>query len=800
MSPKHFAHYNPRTNSYQSIETHSSNTASNAEKKNPLSEIENMLWLASICHDCGKDSEEWQEYLGESIQNPEQRPYRKKNHTTIGGQIVRELLGNSVLASEMIQTAIYSHHGLKDCVNSAEDISLFEAQKKKAEDLPLCEARTNFYQNMDKEILNIRLQSIKAEEKSLIYKIKNRMQSWDSRYNYGNRDFFLGMYERVLMSLLQDADRRDTEDFMNDVNIQTYEKEKSKEIWKICLENLEKKVAGFRDTAGINSYRKDISESCRSAAYQPAKRYQLTVPTGAGKTLSSLRFAVHHALQYDKKRIVYVAPYHSILEQNAEEIRNALGLPDIVLEHHCNIVLENEEQQRYYNRVTEDWSSPVIVTTAVQFLNTLFAEKTGNVRRMHSLCDSIIIIDEVQSLPVKMVQLFNMAMNFLTEFADSTVVLCTATQPLLDKIKNNRFLPVNPMIEETGKYKEAFKRTKILDCSYEFPGGMDAEQTEKFIWDKAEKHKNVLFIANTKDCAKSIFEKLSSQYSERAILFHLSTNMCAEHRSIVLKAVKSYLENKKLNKPLICVSTQLIEAGVDISFRSVVRSIAGLDSIIQAAGRCNRHKEMEEGFVYVVQISGECENISSLRDIRIAQEATKKVWSQLRRKKEGDVSLDSEEAIRKYYEEYFTERQSEMKYVVEVEGVVTSLVELLSANSDLTPAKLRNQPLKQAFRTAGEKFEVIEDIGKENLIVEYGQEVKKLLNTLNKKETPVWEQRQILRKLQRYTVAVTKEDLQRLQNGIYMVYENSVRVLSDRYYDKDLGVVHKAAPLPNLQL
>ncbi|MDD2973384.1 MAG: CRISPR-associated helicase Cas3', partial [Lachnospiraceae bacterium] len=631
--------------------------------------------------------------------------------------------------------------------------------------------------------------------------IQKNIKTWGNAPLYGNRDFFLGMYERILMSLLIDGDRRDTEDFMAGVHTEElFSKEQLIQIWSACCENVEKKISELEEKDGIGLYRSEISMHCRQAAESKDRLFQLTVPTGSGKTLSSLRFAVHYALENKKKKIIYVAPFHSIVEQNAREIREALGIPEIVLEHHCNIVMETEEEQIRYDRITEDWSSPVIVTTAVQFLNTLFDAKTGNVRRMHSLCDSIIIMDEVQALPVRLLELFNLAANFLTTFGNAAMVLCTATQPLLERLPVNCLLPPRKMVKQSEFYREKLKRTEIMDCTTQVPGGMSIEQAARFTIEKAEKYRKVLFIVNTKKCAKEIFFKVKELCGEKAVIHHLSTSMVPEHRKETLEHMSAALEKDVMQ---ICISTQVIEAGVNISFPCVIRSFAGLDNVIQAAGRCNRHMKLAMGYVFVIKMNMEAENISRLEEICMAQNALQSVLLQFRDDAQSlDNCLDSEKAITMYFEHYFRKYQKRMCAPVSVKGVPTSIVELLSDNrafvANNQAGNKKGQLLNQAFQTAGEQFEVIDDMGKITVVVERGEEITENLLKLEDLKVSNKEKKQILRKLQQHVVSITKAEERQIGNGIRAIWEKQVLVLEGRFYDPEVGVVTEPRPMQTL--
>ena len=517
------------------------------------------------------------------------------------------------------------------------------------------------------------------------------------------------------------------------------------------------------------------------------------MPTGAGKTLSSLRFALYHAQKTKKQHIIYIAPFNSILEQNAEEIRKAIGNTSAVLEHHCNVICEEDEEEKYRS-LTETWDSPVIVTTAVQILNTLFSNQKSCIRRMHTLCNSIIIFDEVQAIPIKCVELFNLAVNFLSKFCNTTVILCSATQPSLAQLGENNVCKCIEMSGTAEKYAEAFKRNDIIDVTDLYPGGMEIEDLSNFLLEKTELYQSTLAIVNTTTCALKTFQRLKEICSQEYILFHLSNNMCPQHKLDVLELIKKSLKDR--TKKVICVSTQVVEAGVNFSFGCVVRSKAGLDNVIQAAGRCNRHKELGRmGVVFIVQISEKAENLNHLQEIRNAQAALQKVLEAFKTEPyKFKNRLDSEEAIRFYYSNYYKQiRTNETKFPVDEYS--TTIVDLLGENKSgrLQYRRANNSELKtklpQAFLTAGQAFEVIANDYKVNVIVPYSDEVKELLNEVSQNYLNLDEQRRILRKLQRYTVGISEKRKEQLGNAVYKSYNGELFILCDGYYDRDVGVI-----------
>lgn len=790
--PFYPSHYNPNTNKYQSNSDHLRETGFYGRKKCSIPALENMIEIGGDLHDAGKGCGTWKQYFEESLKNPGS-VRKKEDHSTAGGQIIEQLIPRTA-ASVMLQTAIYSHHGLQDSVSIETDKHLTEQRKRKAESLSIDECCDSFYAAFDKEKFQALAERAREDASMLLREIQAKLRKWGNRY--GCKEFYLGMFERMLISLLIDADRRSTEDFMtgedifSEINVGDARKE-----WDACAEYLENYLAErFPESRGINLYKKKISEQCREAATKTGERYLLSVPTGSGKTLAGLRFAVHHAKTYGKRRIIYVAPFQSITEQNAEEIRRALGREDIVLEHHCSIVPEDDEEQAKYDRLTEDWQVPVIVTTAVQFLNTMFAEKTGNIRRFHSLCDSVILVDEVQALPVRVLGLFNLGMNFLTEFAGTTVVLCTATQPLLEELSENRLLPSRQMVSQTERYDEQFHRMEITDDTELVTGGMDADELAAYIMAKANEYSSVLFIGNTKNCVRTVYDKVTELCRDSGAIWHLSTSMIPVNRQQVLGEIKECSEerrNRCREEELhICISTQLIEAGVDVSFDCVIRSLAGLDSVIQAAGRCNRYSDIPMGHVFIVKTNDKLEKLSRLPDIRKAQDAMSIVLRQFKKAPDTlDGRLDSRKAIKMYYQQYFIKRESEMSYPVTVGGVPTTLVQMLSGNEDLLGSGQKGRPvLGQAFKTAGENFRVIDEEGKFGLVVELDDTVKSWLSQLENRDASLNEKKKIMRKLQPYTVSVSQYLLDKLKPGICYVCDDRIMVLDRRYYNEKTGV------------
>jgi CRISPR-associated endonuclease/helicase Cas3 len=435
----------------------------------------------------------------------------------------------------------------------------------------------------------------------------------------------------------------------------------------------------------------------------------------------------------------------------------------------------------------------------VQFLNTLFSGGTQNIRRMHNLANSIIIFDEIQAIPIKCINIFNSAINFLSYICNATTILCTATQPLLSTTEMPLKLSENANIisDIHEKYKQ-FKRVELVDKR--IAGGYDIASLKDFVLGKMDQVKSILIVLNTKNSAKEIFNELKEtnkilakekQYN----IFHLSTNMCPSHRLIVLQNIKEKLCEERV----ICVSTQLIEAGVNISFECVIRSIAGLDSIAQAAGRCNRHGEKDCSDVYIINIEGE--SINKLLDIKEGQGCTEKILDEFKEYPSilGNDLL-SPEAMEMYYKYYFHNRNIEMDYTLPKPNNDKSMYELLSENnSGVCAFNGRNgcKPklmLGQAFKTAGDNFKVI-DQNTQGVIVPY-KEGRELITLING-ECSLCELKIYLKRVQQFSVNLFDNEIKKLDEmgAIIRLREGMILALRDEYYQEDIGVTFEKAPM-----
>lgn len=781
MYPAHIT-INPQTSEQrtQTCTEHARSVAALAKSYLSSVKLSSVGELAGLLHDSGKFTEEFDRYL-EKANHGEKVAKGSVIHTFAGVRYLLEQYhsqdGNLTfgdLAAELIAASIGSHHGLFDLWDERHQsgfehrldhqpdydrraIAAFHAECSSAEEI------RGLYKEAESEIRNFYME-----------KIGSCIQSNDEV------PFALSLLTRLITSAVVDADRTDTRCFMENQPL-PMDRIPS---WDSCAEKVSTHIHSFPQVTPIQRARSDFSASCAEAAKMPTGLYRLDLPTGGGKTLAALRFAVLHAQKHHMRHVFYIAPLLSIIEQNAEVIRRAVGDSLPVLEHHSNIIRENmsPDELKQTELLQENWDAPLIVTTLVQLLETLFSGKMASVRRFHRLCDSVIVFDEVQSLPPKILSMFNCAVNFLTKCCGATVVLCSATQPAFDNRNvQHRMFPSTRLISEELFYQHAplFRRTAIMDAGF-----CDMGELATMALSTLETSDSLLIICNTKRESAELYSRLADRSDVR--LFHLSAGMCMAHRKQVLKDMSIALQAEE---KLICVSTQVIEAGVDVSFGAVIRLSAGLDNVVQAAGRCNRHGEHDTPQpVYICHLKDE--KLGSLREIREAQTALDALLAAYRRAPSSyENDLASDAAVRDYYAALY--RNMPVGYQDDhVNG--HTIWELLTTNHQFMSDKPARQPyhLNQAFRTAGDLFRVF-DNESISLLVPYedGAEIIKLL-TDDRLCHDIVRARELLTRAKPYTVSLSETQIERMmKNGmIYTLLDGSICILNDGYYDNHTGI------------
>lgn len=816
------AHHRKSDDSIQTLEQHLRGVANlsclYAKKLN----LEDQGELIGLLHDLGKYSQAFQTYIKSAVgllNQDEDEEFvdaaglkGKIDHSTAGAQLIWQELSKQgqlgQIVGQILSLCIASHHsGLIDCLSSdtnslGEDV--FNRRMNKITE------RTHLQESLAKADASIlsRAKELTSQPnlipgmQAALAKIVRFAPIKNDKSTVAQQQF--GLLVRFLFSCLIDADRVDSADFESPKAAKLRAHGRYTE-WDVLCERLEKHLAGFKPNKKIDSLRCDISNHCHNAASRDKGIYTLTVPTGGGKTLASLRFALHHAKKHKMDRVIYVIPFTSIIDQNAEVVRKILEPQgtepsSVVLEHHSN--LTPEEQSWRGKILAENWDAPVIYTTSVQLLETLFGAGTRGARRMHQLANTVLIFDEIQTLPVNCVHLFNNAINFLVEQCGSTVVLCTATQPLLDKVNAEkgalRISAGNELMPDVKKLFDELKRVEVKNRRK--PGGWTNDEIAALAMEETRLAGSCLVIVNTKNAAQTLYS-LCKQ-SDDIPRYHLSTSMCPTHRRVILTEIRERLE-KRL--PVLCFSTQLIEAGVDVDFGAVIRFTAGLDSIAQAAGRCNRNGLRDIGTVHVV--NPQDERIEMLQDICIGRDKAERVLDEY---EDNPLQFGNDriglEAMKRYYTYYFFDRQSEMDYPLSTKtiGHEDTLLNLLSGNSLAVHehgkriGQAPNIYLRQSFMSAAKAFKAI-DAPTRGVIVQYGKEGQAIVAELCAAYLPDKEF-DMLRRAQQFTVNVFPNVLKRLveNEAVREIQEGTgILYLDYRYYSNEFGL--SETPVRNME-
>ena len=756
--------------------------------------LEKTAYLAGIIHDLGKFSENFKNYI-EKAADGEKVQRGSVNHTFAGVRFLlekhsdKQLSGFSDIVLEILAYAVGAHHGLFDCVDDNNNNGFTKRMQKEGID----------YLNAAQEFLKICCSKqdiedlLKQSEKECLpvfNEIEKLADNADAKIQNTQITFYIGFLARLILSAIIEADRSDTSQFMNGYSEKTVKN--ISEIWINCIKNVEQKLSTMPLDKPINKTRAQISALCAEAGNLESGIYRLNLPTGAGKTLTSLRYALHHALKHNKKRIIFTMPLLSIIEQNTGIIHDYIGNEELILEHHSNIV-ETDENDELDKRelLIESWDVPIIITTMVQLLNTLFAGKTANIRRMQALCNSIIVIDEVQTVPDKMLSLFNLALNFLAKICNATIILCSATQPCFEKTMYPLDKSVKDLITLTKEQETVFKRVRL-----EYKGEMDCEELADFAAGILEENNSLLLVCNTKNEAAVMFNLLCSKLKD-VKAFHISAGMCTAHRKETIKEMQEALENKQ--QKVLCVSTQVIEAGVDVSFARVIRLLAGMDNIVQATGRENRNREFD-GLApgYIVRLKGEF--LKGLSEIEDAKNAAADLLVKYKNNPQiYDDDLMSAKAVNEYYKSLYENVKSGY-HDFYIESVRDSILNLMSCNGNVDSGKIPEYNkyfMHQALKTAGGLFTVFDE-SSIDIIVPYNRGTEIIQKIFAVGDKDYGKLKAVLKEAKLYTLSLFKYQKIKLeeQGALIFVSSAGVYILQDGYYDELTGLNLNQSELP----
>lgn len=666
-------------------------------------------WVLGMLHDRGKESNAFQQHIKkESGYAPETKVVGDYHHAYVGGIIARKLYGKSF--DNVLTNQIVSHHtGLHD----------------------------------SDELDNYLNKEIPHEIDSHFDKVQLNHPAC----NMATNDFH--HLARVLYSCLVDADYLDTEAFMDkESSASRNNKTTLSELYPMLEKHLRDLKANAKETE-VNKIRSQVQEQCSKMAENPRGFYSLTVPTGGGKTLSSLLWATKHAIHNGQKRIIIAIPYTSIIMQTAAILREIFG-EENVLEHHSNVnpeSINNESLSLKMRLATENWDYPIIVTTNVQLFESMFSNKPSRCRKLHNIVNSVIILDEAQTLPMDYLQTIVDSLKTYNKLFNVSVLFTTASQPVLSgmiegcnpQASFEGIERVTEIIPDGFRLHDKLRRVK-LDIDNE---GKTYDEVAAMLC----KHKRVLCIVNTRRDAKELYERLPQE----GITLHLSKNMCSEHISETIERMKAALKDEN-NDIVRVVSTQLVEAGVDIDFPVVYRQEAGLDSVLQAAGRCNREGKKGISTTHVFSLSKE-HNLPK-GYIQDANNARLNLM--------GALDWFSPQTMTSYFEQLYCRRDTFDKK--KIKHYLYNVREMY-------------------FATAANEFQLIEDVGKD--IIVCWKDSMDLVQQLQQ-NGPSYK---LMKRLSKFCVNIHNRDFDTLQEMGVVEEINGMYVIKyKQQYDEQIGL------------
>lgn len=694
---------------FQSNEEHQQGVAKMAAEFADAFGMKEYGELLGLLHDKGKEQESFQQHIKkESGFQPNIKVSGNYNHAYVGALLLKKHFSRVAL---LLTNCIAGHHrGLYDAGDEKELL------------------KNQIPQDVTDEVpqIDIQLPQIKLEVADLHH------------------------LERMLFSCLVDADYLDTENFMqpDQTRLRGTKASMSELLQKLqlWLDTLKEKS---EDTL-VNHIRNYVQEQCVSASNAEAGVFSLTVPTGGGKTLSSVLWALHHAVRNNLQRIIIAIPYTSIIVQTAHVLKNIFG-EENVLEHHSNIDFSNNKDSELTNRLllaTENWDYPIIVTTNVQLFESLFSNRPSACRKLHNITKSVLILDEVQTLPIDFLRPIVDSLKTLNRVFGTSILFTTASQPVLTGelegenalIKIKGFSHIKEIVPSDAKLYDKLRRVDLkID---------DSAQDYEEIATQLSQHKRVLCIVNTRKDAKEIFERLPKE----GITLHLSRMMCPQHIRETIEQIKDALKNEE-NEIIRVVATQLIEAGVDIDFPIVFRQQAGLDSILQAAGRCNREGKLKRGITHVFSL----QKISNLPRGFISR------TNSARMALAKDSDWFAPETMQQYFRQLYSRTQT--------------------FDSKDIKSLLYSSYIQ--FETAAKAFRLIED-NTIPIIINW----KDSLSLIDDAErfTPSYS---LMKQLAQYTVSVRQQDFNKLKEAgaIEELFQNIFVVRDKLFYDENVGLI-----------
>lgn len=726
MSRVYKAHMNEKTNEIQTVKEHSENTAELCAKFSGP-ELKDIMYVVGLLHDCGKYQESFQRKMdGANL---------KIEHSICGALVAKEQYADPL--GLLIEYCIAGHHaGIPD-----------GGYKNDTPDLPTLQARLQ-RQPEDFSAYKKDFSAPQLDAQGFLrYVLRDCGQ---------DRDLIVDKFAfltRYCFSCLTDADSIDTAEFCGENSLRTMQVD-----FLSCLKKVDEKLNSFVCETYLQKSRAKLQQQVFAKTGQDAELYLMNMPTGSGKTLCSVKFALERTVRKGKKRIIYVIPYNSIIDQTAKEFADVFGKSAEILRHQSTFVYEDreddsEDYRKIAKRAAENWDAPFIITTAVQFFESVYANRRGKLRKLHNMGDSILIFDEAHLMPTEYLQPCLRAIAFIARYLNSEAVFLTATMPDFADLMRQYALPdskILPLIDDTTLFS-AFKKCRYIDL-----GKVSGEA----LFEKASEYPSKLFIVNKRATAKQFFQMCDGKR------YHLSTYMTPYDREKIISDIKKELakleedfpdlQNVPSERKITVVSTSLLEAGVDLDLFAVFRELAGLDNILQAGGRCNREGKRTDAETYIFQLENESKAASQDERANIVKGLMDKY---------SDISC--QESVAEYYERLYAMKKDAIR-----QHTITQ---------ECTDIKTI------PFQKYAEQFEIIHS-RTISIVVPRNEESEKLIANLRYAGAGV------ARALQPYTCSVYPWELDDLiRQHVVEDFGTGIYCLMNRdYYDENCGILFEA--------
>lgn len=718
------AHVNDETGEIQTVKEHCEGTAKLCAEF-AVPELKTIMEAIGLLHDVGKYQKSFQRRINKENINVE--------HSTCGAVAAKEIYPPPL--SLIMGYCIAGHHsGLPDggFINDDPSLSTLHGRMGRSfED----------YSEYKNEMLTL----LPELNNDVFYSFL--MKDYKNKFQLVDKFAFLTRY---CFSCLTDADSIDTAKFCG-----TGVNEHLKANFEKCLQKVDDRLNSFICKTELQKTRKVLQQQVFEKTDNDAEIYLMNMPTGSGKTLCSVKFALERAIKKNKKRIIYVIPYNSIIDQTAGEFEDLFGKDAEILRHQSSFSYEDRDDfdENYKNvlkSAAENWDAPLIITTAVQFFESVYSNKRGKLRKMHNIADSILIFDEAHLMPQDYLQPCLQAIAFAARYLNSEAVFLTATMPDFKKLLEQYALSdsrILDMVQDTGCFS-AFEK-----CSYEFAGEVSDEE----LLEKASSSPTSLIIVNSKRKARELYKKCGDGKN-----YHLSTYMTSRDRKRVIDKIKEELskleeefpamENVPDESRITIISTSLIEAGVDLDVCTVFRELTGLDSILQSGGRCNREGKRKGAFTYVFKFADEARSVSRDEKFNLTKGIIKKY-----------DNINSGECIKEYYDRLFFLKE---------DNITKNAMSRRCSD-------IRSIP----FRKYSEEFNLI-DSYTEYVVVQQDENSKSLVEELKYKRGIK------ARKLQQYTCTVSRAEFEELlKQHVIDDYGSGIWCLTNLdYYNEDEGI------------